>query len=46
MLVCNRPDRGCNITSRESGLTSLWSFSARAFDVPTQGGKADDDGND
>ena len=25
---------GCNITSRESGQTSLWSFSARAFDEP------------
>ena len=31
-LVSNGPDRGCNITSRESGQTSLWSFSARAFD--------------
>jgi hypothetical protein len=25
MPICNRPDRGCNITSRESGQTSLWS---------------------
>jgi hypothetical protein len=32
MLVGNQPDRGCNSPSRESELTSLWSFSARAFD--------------
>ena len=36
MLVGNRLDRGCNRTSRESGLTSLWSFRARAFDQPTK----------
>jgi hypothetical protein len=30
--VCNRLDRGCNITSRESAQTSLWSFGARAFE--------------
>ena len=32
MPICNRPDRGCNITSRESEQTSLWSFGARTFD--------------
>jgi RNA-directed DNA polymerase len=39
MLVGNQPDRGCNSPSRESELTSLWSFSARAFDQPTQEAK-------
>src|SRR5438128_427939 len=33
-LVGNRPDRGCNMTSCESGQTSLWSLSARTFDQP------------
>src|SRR5215469_9404949 len=27
-------DRGCNIPSRESAQTSLWSFSARTFEQP------------
>ena len=26
MPFCNRTDRGCNITLRESGQTSSWSF--------------------
>jgi hypothetical protein len=30
--IGNRPDRGCNIPSRESEQTSLWSFYARTFD--------------
>jgi hypothetical protein len=46
MLVGNRPDSDWNIIARESEQTSLWSFGARAFDSPTQGGKADDNGND
>src|ERR1017187_2639162 len=28
---CNRVDRGCDITSRESGQTSLWSLVTREF---------------
>jgi hypothetical protein len=31
-LAGNQPDRDCEIISRESGQTSLWSLSARAFE--------------
>ena len=39
MLAGNQPDRDCKIISRESGQTSLWSLSARAFEKPIQEGK-------
>ena len=29
---CKGMERGCNIPSRESGQTSLWSFRARALE--------------
>lgn len=29
MLVCNGPDRGFNVTPRETGQTSNWSFTTR-----------------
>ena len=32
MPVSNGLDRGCNIPSRESGQTSLWSLGARALE--------------
>jgi len=37
--ACNRPDRGCDITPRESGLTSLWCRRARTVSQPAQGAK-------
>ena len=33
--LCNGADRGCNITSRESGQTSSWSLFTREFLEPT-----------
>jgi RNA-directed DNA polymerase len=36
MLAGNRPDTGWNSTRRESELTSLWSFSTREFEQPTE----------
>jgi hypothetical protein len=36
-LICNRSDRGCNITSRESGLTSIGSFMTRSRGEPSKG---------
>jgi hypothetical protein len=35
MPPCNGSDRGCNITLRESGQTSLWSLFTREFVEPT-----------
>ena len=32
---CNRMDRGCNITPRESGQTSLWSLFTRELSEPS-----------
>ena len=32
---CNRMDRGCNITLRESGQTSSWSLFTREFIEPS-----------
>ena len=34
MPVCNGRDTGCDITRRESGQTSAWSFVTREFDQP------------
>jgi hypothetical protein len=33
--ACNGTDRGCNITSRESGQTSSWSLFTREFPEPS-----------
>ncbi len=41
MPTCNGPDRGCNITPRESGQTSLWSGVTREPDKQTSGSDAD-----
>jgi len=35
MPFCNGADRGCNITSRESGQTSSWSFFTGEFLEPS-----------
>jgi hypothetical protein len=41
MPPCNGTDRGCNITPRESGQTSLWSGVTREPGQRTPGGDAD-----
>jgi len=41
MPCCNGADRGCNITPRESGQTSLWSGVTREPGQQTSGGDAD-----
>jgi hypothetical protein len=41
MPTCNGTDRGCNITPRESGQTSLWSGVTREPGQQTSGGVAD-----
>jgi hypothetical protein len=35
MPSCSGSDRGCDITPRESGQTSLWSLITREFVEPT-----------
>jgi hypothetical protein len=37
MLACNGPDRGCDITPRETGLTSLWRWRTGMGGQPAQG---------
>ncbi len=39
---CNGMDRGLNVTPRESGPTSDWSFIAREFEEPSLWRKAND----
>src|SRR5258706_6080405 len=39
MPSCNKMDTSCNITWRESGQTSVWSFLARELVKPMQGEK-------
>jgi hypothetical protein len=41
MPTCNGTDRGCNITPRESGQTSLWSGVTREPGQQTSGSVAD-----
>ena len=41
MPTCNGSDRGCKITPRESGQTSLWSGVTREPGKQTSGGVAD-----
>jgi len=41
MPTCNGSDRGCNITPRESGQTSLWSGVTREPGKQTSGGVAE-----
>jgi hypothetical protein len=37
------PDRGLNVTSRESGQTSDWSFNTRELTEPLERRKANED---